>query len=210
MGMGSIMKNLKLLLEYLLEDGDISLPKGEWILLKAGDPRRERLKSNLYDLVQSTYSSIGGHYKIRSMNDLDEYRYWIVTDVDDDPEADAVIMGKPSAIGNKTGIMASDGGSAASGAVKSKFKDLLRGGQVGGLGGWWGELSGKPAYAMISRGAPVIESELMAKKLLGVDIEWHGDHPDSDAPSIFRSVRGWYTRRIGDKSATKIIVGIPS
>lgn len=208
--MDNVMQsNVEKLLKYLLE-GESSLPKGEWILLDRGDERRERLKTDLYDMIQSTYSSIGGHLKIKSIEDLDSYRYWIVTDIDDDPEADAVIMGKPVGIGIKKGLIASDGSAAGGSAVKNKSIDLLSGGRVGGLGGWWGELSGKPAYAMLSRGAPAIESESMARKLLDTDIEWHGEHPDSEAPSVFRSARGWYTRRIGDHRALKIIVGIPS
>ena len=76
---------------------------------------------------------------------------------------------------------------------------------------WWGEVSGKPAYAMIKRGAPAVEDESTARRLMdGDDFVWHGEHPDPNAPPMFKSVNGWYTKKFGDKSSTKIILGSPS
>jgi len=192
------------------EGSELEAPKGEWVLLQPGDPRRERVKSDLYDAVQATYAPIGGHLQVQSPGDLDRYTFWVVADVDSDPDADVAIMGKPAAVGNKMGLAANDGGPAAAAAYKDMSARLRSGGSVGGVSGWWGELSGKPAYAMLSRGAPAVEDEAEVRSLLaGEDIEWHGEHPDPEAPQVFKAARGWYTRRIGSKSATKIIVGSP-
>ena len=202
----------RLVRSILLEEVEGSVlpaPKGEWVLLNRGDLIRDEIKSSLYGLVQKTYEPIGGHLKINSPDDLDDYNYWVVSDVDDDPDADVVIMGKSSRHGVKKGVGANDGSSKAIAAYKSMSANLHSGGSVAGLGGWWGELSGKPAYAMLSRGAPAVEDEKQVKKMLGDDIEWHGEHPDPDAPAVFKAARGWYTRRIGDKLTTKIIVGMP-
>ena len=188
-----------------------ALPKGQWVLLQTGDPAREQVKQSLYDMVQQTYAGIGGHFKITAPDSLDRYTYWVVQDLDADPDADVAIMGKPDIAGNKMGAAANDGTPAAVKAYKNKSAELRKGGSVGGVGNWWGEVSGKPAYAMISRGAKAVEDPAKVAQLLaGDDFEFHGEHPDPNAPAVFRSVRGWYTKKFGDKSSTKIILGNPS
>ena len=189
-----------------------TLPKGVWVMLQAGDPRREAVKQELYELVCQTYASIGGHVKVCEPASLDRYRYWMVEDLDEDPEIDVALFGKPDIAGNKMGGAANDGTPAARAAYKAKGAELRSGGEVGGVGNWWGEVSGKPAYALLRRGAPAIEDETAVRTLLaGDDFDWHGDHPDPNAPDIFKKVKGWYTKRFGDGSAhTKILIGSPS
>lgn len=204
---------MKLLREYIreliIEAGGV-VPEKEWTLLQAGDPRREEVKLNLFDLIQQTYADIGGHFKITSPDSLDRYTYWVVSDLDDDPEVDVAIFGKPDVAGNKLGAAGNDGSPAASAAYKSKSAEMRAGGAVGGVGNWWGEVSGKPAYAMIKRGAPAVEDEQQVAALLaGDDYIFHGAHPDPNAPAMFKSVNGWYTKKFGDKSSTKIILGSP-
>jgi len=208
------MKNQTLLRLYvsaiLKEDHEI-LPKGEWVLLNPNDPRREAIKNSLYDMIQQTYSSIGGHFKITDPNSLNRYAFWVVQDLDDDPEADVALLGKPDIAGQKMGAAANDGTPAASAAYKDKSAELRAGGEIGGVGNWWGEVSGKPAYAMLRRGAKAVEDEAKVAQLLaGDDYVFHGPHPDPSAPELFKSVKGWYTKKFGDYSSTKIILGNPS
>ena len=187
------------------------LPQDEWVLLQPGDPRREMVKDDLYDMVQTTYADIGGHFKIQSAGDLERYNYWVVKDIDDEPDADVAIMGKPDVGGVKMGAAANDGTPAAAAEYKNKSTELRRGGSVDGVGNWWGEVSGKPAYAMIKRGAPAVEDEGTARMLMaGDDFEWHGEHPDPKADAMFKSVKGWYTKKFGNYKSTKIILGSPS
>ncbi len=187
-----------------------SLPKNEWLLLKPGDPRREEIKDSLYNMVQSTYESIGGHFKIQDSSDLDRYSFWVVKDLDDDPDADVALFGKPDIGGQKMGAAANDGSPAASAAYKNKSSELRAGGSIDGVGNWWGEVSDKPAYAMIRRGAPAVEDEQKVAQLLsGDDYEWHGEYP-YDEPALFKTVKGWYTKKFGDHKSTKIILGSPS
>ena len=109
------------------------------------------------------------------------------------------------------GGAANDGTPAAAAAYKEKSAELRAGGNVDGVGNWWGEVSGKPAFAMIKRGAKAVEDEAKARQLLdGDDIEWHGEHPDPEAPAMFKSVKGWYTKKFGSKASTKIILGSPT
>lgn len=188
-----------------------SLPKNQWVLLQSGDPVRDMIKNDLYDMVQQTYASIGGHFKITSPDSLDRYMYWVVQDLDGDPEPDVAIMGKPDISGNKLGAAANDGSPAASAAYKDKSAELRGGGSIGGVGNWWGEVSGKPAYAMLKRGAKAVEDEAKVMELLaGDDLVFHGAHPDPNAPALFKSVNGWYTKRFGGHESTKIILGSPS
>ena len=185
--------------------------KGEWILLAPGDERRETVKQTLYDLVQDTYAPIGGHVKISEPTSLERYNYWIVSDLDEDPEIDIGIFGKPDVGGNKLGGVGHDGSGAAKSAYKEKSTELRSGGSVDGVGNWWGEVSGGPAAALIKRHAPAIEDEARVMALLdGDNIVWHGAHPTAPPDSIFQQVSGWYTKMFGSEGHTKIIMGSPS
>jgi len=132
---------MSLLREYireLLVEEDGPLPKGQWVLLQPNDERREVIKDQLFGLVQATYADIGGHFKITSPSSLDRYNYWIVNDLDEDPDADVVMMGRPFVGGSKMGASANDGSSAAKSAYKNKSTELRKGGEVGGVSNWWG------------------------------------------------------------------------
>jgi hypothetical protein len=204
-----INESVRMFVRRVLKE-NYQLPKGQWLLLQPGDPLRDAVKLDLFDLVQTTYEPIGGHFKISSPDSLERYNFWIVQDLDDDPEVDVAIMGKPDIAGNKMGAAANDGSGAASSAYKNKSADLRAGGEVSGVGNWWGEVSGKPAYAMIKRGAKAVSDEAKVAELLaGDNFEFHGEHPDPNAPALFKSVTGWYTKKFGDKSSTKIILGNP-
>ena len=161
--------------------------------------------------MQSTYADIGGHFLIQSAVDLERYSYWVVKDLDEDPDADVAILGKPDVGGVKMGGAANDGSGAAAAEYKQKSAELRSGGSIDGIGNWWGEVSGKPAYAMIKRGAPAVEDENVARRIMaGDDFVWHGAHPDPNAPPLFKSVNGWYTKKFGSHESTKIILGSPS
>jgi hypothetical protein len=195
--------------EILIEHEEEALPKGDWVLLQPGDPRRDRVKDEVFDIVQSSYADLGGHFKIGSPGDLDQYTYWAVVDLDEDPEVDAGILGKSKGGGAKMSVVASDGSGPGAAAAKDTPASLASGGSLGGVGGWWGEMSDKMAYAVIKRGGPALEDEARVRQLVGDDIVWHGEHPDPNAPAVFKSVKGWYSRSIGGHEATKVIIGSP-
>lgn len=191
------------------DTGEPVFPKGEWILLQPGDERLEAAKEDLYGMIQDTYSDIGGHVKISSPDSLSKYQFWVVQDVDEDSDIDVAMFGKPE-FGVKLGGAANDGSAAAASAYKEKGAELRAGGSVAGVGNWWGEVSGKPAYALLKRGAPAIESEEQVSRLLGGDdYVFHGEHPDPNAAPLFKSVKGWYTKNFGGSKHTKILLGNP-
>ena len=190
--------------------GDV--PKGQWIPLSPGTDEFNLVRHQLYNLVNTAYDGMdGGHIKItgKGPDSLDRYRHWVVVDHDEDPEIDVAIFGKPE-FGTKSGGVGHDGSRASVSMYKNKSADLRKGESIGGIGNWWGEVSGKAAYALLSRQAPAIEDEEKVAQLLGDDrYEWHGEHPDPDAPPLFKSKKGWYTKWFGNTPHTKIIVGNP-
>jgi hypothetical protein len=195
--------------EGAMEEPKYELPKGEWVLLSPGDPLRDAVQQDLYDLVAQTYSDIGGHVKISGAGDMGRYPIWVVIDHDDDPDVDIGIFGKPVS-GTKSAGVGHDGSGASTSMYKATSADIRSGGSIGGVGNWWGEVSGKAAYALLSRGAPAIEDEAQVRALMpGKKIVWHGEHPDQNADGMFKSVKGWYTKDFGAKSHTKIIIGNP-
>lgn len=202
---------LRLLIREMLKEESGVIPQDEWTLLQPGDPRRDAVKEDLYSMVCDTYAPIGGHFKVCKAQDLERYTYWIVKDIDDDPDIDVAILGKPDIAGAKMGAAANDGSTAAAAEYKSKSAELRAGGSIAGIGNWWGEVSGKPAYAMLKRGAKAVEDESKVAQLLaGDDYVFHGKHPDPNAPSLFKSVNGWYTKSFDGERSTKIILGSPS
>jgi hypothetical protein len=59
----------------------------------------------------------------------------------------------------------------------------------------WGEVSGKPEHMLRKLGAPVIPNKA-ASRLIGKEVELH---PNGE----------YYTRKIGQKSVTKVAMGFP-
>tara|TARA_Y100001963_G_C6758216_1_gene438022 strand:+ start:27 stop:710 length:684 start_codon:yes stop_codon:yes gene_type:complete len=192
-----------------LEEPHYELPKGEWVLLEPGDPIRDMVQKDLYDLVNQTYGDIGGHVKVQGSGDMSRYPIWVVIDHDEDPELDVGIFGKAQS-GTKSGGVGHDGSGKSRALYKTTSADIRSGGSIAGVGNWWGEVSGSPAYALLKRGAPAVENEDMVRALMpGKKIVWHGEHPDPDADPMFKSVKGWYTKDFGDSAHTKIIIGNP-
>ena len=194
-----------------IEGSKYELPKGQWVLLSHGDPLRDAIQQDLYDLVSQTYEEIGGHVKISGPGDMGRYPIWVVIDHDEDPDVDIGIFGK-SQSGTKAGGVGHDGSGASSSMYKTTSADIRSGGSIAGVGNWWGEVSGKAAYALLNRGAPAIEDEATVRALMpGKKIVWSGEHPDGEkAAPLFRTVKGWYTKDFGEGGEhTKIIIGSP-
>ena len=205
------MVSLKELVRELIRE-QIEFPKNTWVALEPGTAEFAEVQDHLYNLVNTAYSGMdGGHIKItgKGPESLGRYRFWVAVDHDDDPELDLTIFGKPE-FGTKSAGVGHDGSPKSISTYKDKGAELRSGGSVGGIGNWWGEVSGKAAYALLSRRAPAIESEAEVARLLDGDrYEWHGAHPDPNAPELFKSVNGWYTKWFGSVPHTKIIVGNP-
>jgi hypothetical protein len=188
---------------------EFDFPTRKWVLLKNNDPRKSEIHDDVFDLIQSTYRDIGGHYNIKSSSDIYRNKYWLVQDTDADNHVDVAILAKDES-GTKVTTVANDGSDDAVKAYKQKSVSLHTGESIDGVQNWWIEVSGKPAYALLNRGAPAIEDEDHVRHALtGDKIVWYGEHPDETAPELFKRYKGWYGRKFGDHMSTKIIVGKP-
>lgn len=188
-------------------------PKGQWVSIDPESSDFQELSDHLYDLVNNAYAGLdGGHIKItgKGPESLSRYKFWTVLDHDADPDIDVTLFGKPE-LGTKSGGVGHDGSKESIRIYKQKSAEIRGGESIGKIKNWWGEVSGKAAYALIKRGAPAVENPDRAAELLAGDkYEWHGEHPDPDAPEMFKKVKGWYTKDFGSKGKhTKIIIGNP-
>ena len=187
------------LIDILLER---EYPKGKYV--QVTDPKElEDLQSQLFDLIQNAYASIGGHVKFKSPRDVmdPELTYWKVADVDEDPEIDVTTFGKNTKYGIKHTGMGHDGDKPNIKSLLKHKSDLLK------SSGHYVEVSG-PAYKAFVEigGVPTIDNEEIVRNiLLGKELEWNGTHPTDSS----KKGEGWYTRTIGGQEHTKIMAGIP-
>jgi len=176
---------------------ELELPKGKYVAPSRDD--LEDIKQVLFDLIQTAYAPIGGHLKINSPDDITnaDLDYWKVADIDADPEIDVTYFGKKTPLGIKhTGIGHDGVKSHIKHVLIQKTKELKKPGH-------YVELSGAAFDSFYKRGGvPTIDDEVTVRKVLQKDIEWHGAHPKGAKPG-----EGWYTRIIGGKPVTKILVG---
>jgi hypothetical protein len=173
--------------------------KNKTVHLHAGEELANENEPDLVDMIKTSYAKVGGHPKINNVGDLSsEYPDWVVIDIDDDPEADVGVFGKPDKKGMKLGASATDGTPLAKQAMNHLKSQLF-------TNGWWAEVSDAPAHIAINKlGLKPVDSEEYVRELLnGKEIVWHGEHPEGKFPGT----HGWYSRMIGDKSHAKIIVG---
>jgi hypothetical protein len=165
--------------------------KNKWIYLTQDE--KEEFAQELFDLIDNAYASIGGHPNYKSPADImgaEGDADYMVIDLDDDPEFDAVKISKNKAAGNKSVGMGHDGSKAAKSAAVNISAALLK------MPGFYAEISGKLLDILSSKGAPIIRDEDIIRKVLkGKEIEMNDD--------------GSYSREIGGEKHTKVLMGNP-
>ena len=176
---------------------ELQLPKDQYVSLDSSDV--EDAKEVLFDLIQTAYAPIGGHLNFKSPNDVldPELDHWVAADIDADPEIDVTFFGRETPYGIKHTGMGHDG-------ERENIKKLLitKTAELKKPGNYV-ELSGAAFDSFHGKGGvPIIDDEATVRKVLQKDIEWHGAHPTGTKPG-----NGWYTRTIGGKPVTKILVG---
>lgn len=173
--------------------------KDKVVYAHAGTALADELEPDLVDMIQTSYAKAGGNPKINKVGDISaEYPDWVLMDIDEDPEVDVALFGRPTKFGPKLGASATDGTQVAKDAMTKLKGDLLR-------NGWWAEVSGAPAHIALNKlkMMPIEDKEAVIDLLDGKKIEWHGEHPEGKFPGTF----GWYSRDIGGTKHAKIIVG---
>tara|TARA_Y100000034_G_scaffold125141_1_gene174297 strand:+ start:727 stop:1332 length:606 start_codon:yes stop_codon:yes gene_type:complete len=183
---------------------DFETDKGEWFDVPEEEIAIHRpehdVDDEVFDLIDLAYKPVGGHVKLPTADALPrKYTFFDTVDVDDDPEADAVIFGKHQDGNLKLGGMGHDGGKGKE-AIKKRKNQLLK------KPGTYVETSGAPAHLALKAGNPAITDEEKVRAILKKEIEWVGKHPNRD---FGPNTDGWYYRKIGPagKKYLKILIG---
>ena len=180
---------------------ELDLPKGKYVEPTSADV--DDLKSDLYKLVANAYAPIGGHLKYSNPESMKDpnLKFWRVADIDADPEIDVVYFGKQTPFGVKHTGMGHDGD-------RENIKNLLRkkSEELKNPGNYV-EVSGAAFDSFVGKGGvPTINDEEAVRRILGnrrsSETTWHGKHPEGKKPG-----EGWYSRTIGGKPVTKIMIG---
>jgi hypothetical protein len=184
---------------------DYEVPKDEWFDIPLEDIKQGAIErggeiniaDELYSLIDTAYSKIGGHLKLPNVETLPgKYTDWIAVDLDDDPEPDATRFSK----GPKMSGSGHDGTRKGIDAYLAKTAQLLK------TQGFYGEMSKGIAHIMIKyHNVPFVPSQEDVEKVLGEPVEWLGPHPDGK----YAGYDGWYIREIGGHDEMKIMVGRP-
>ena len=166
-------------------------PKNKWVYLTQDE--KEEFAIELFNLIDNAYASIGGHPNYKSPSDVmgaERGSDYMVIDLDDDPEFDAVKVSKKRTAGNKSVAMGHDGTKPAKSAAVNITALLLK------QPGHFVEVSGVLKDILKAKGAPIVTDEDIIRKVLkGKEIELNDD--------------GSYQREIGGKVFTKMLMGKP-
>lgn len=197
---------MNLLREYIREllqekkFSDLKIPKGTWTNVPlqyiSSTPDDPGLDQEIFDLISTAYSSLpGGNIKVKSASDIPGgYTFFDTVDLDEDPQPDAVVFGKPRGSALKIGGMGHDGGKGKRASI-AHLIELLK------QPGTFAEVSGAPAEIALKAGVPAIEDEQKVRDLIKRDLEWIGEIEGKPG-------RGWYKRQYGPGVAhLKIVVG---
>jgi hypothetical protein len=195
---------IKLFEEFINENSGevLKTKKGKWTKI---DPRKHAdLSGEFFDLISIAYSTLGGHAKVKSPEDVfadKNWTFWQGVDLHGSPDLDLIIWGQNTKYGVKFSGVGHDGEKDSTREYLSHKSDILK------KPGYYGEVSGKLADIMMDKfKVPSVDSQEDVEELLkGKAIEWHGENPTD--PS--RSGKGWYTRVLGGVSHTKIMIGKP-
>lgn len=189
--------------EYLNEktSGEIFDPtRNKPVVFDIHDVHDSEFTEEMFNLINVAYSSIGGHLKIKTFQDLvsnPNWNFWQGVDIHDTNDFDLILFGKKTKYGLKFIGMGHDGQQDSKSAVLNLQSDSLH------KLGFYLEVCGKLAEILIKKyNAPIVEDPEVVKKVLGKDIEWKGTVPG-------HSGNGWYSRQIADDMHDKIMLGRP-
>lgn len=203
-------------LSRMHEDFASSFPnsKNKWIIIGRDDLGDMELSQQIFKLIDDAYKSIGGHANLKSPDDLrkdletGELSFIKAMDLDEEPDPDVMLGYKKTSFGNKAVVSSAKKSSdnAKQALIHAKANEF-------NTGQAYGEVSGPIAKKLLDAGVKSIEDENQVRTMLkGKEIIWHGEHPElatlpPNIASAFQKSKGWYTRTIGGKPFTKIIVG---
>jgi len=142
----------------------------------------------ILDLIKTAYSKKGGNIEIKSAEDLKngDITYWVLKDIDQDPDVDLAIGGKFTQSGVKVTVLGQDGSKEAKKESIKKMMDLMN------FGGFYAEMDQDLADKL---NLTIITDETIIRKVINKDLKYNQD--------------GSYDRKIGGSQHTKVLVGKP-
>jgi hypothetical protein len=184
---------MKSILRRILENEDtfnsLYHKKNKWIEIEGIE--KKILSRELFDLIEKSYTDIGGHFEIRSSDDIMNFPIIKAIDLDDDNYSDVVKLSKMTKYGEKSLASGSDGNTESKRELlRMKARELFHRGH-------YAEVSGKFAEILLNKfNVPYVNNKQDVETVLNKDVEWIGD--------------GWYKRNISSAgNHKKILVGIP-
>lgn len=175
----------------LLKEDD-GFDKNQWIYLT--DKEKDEFADEIFNLINTAYAPIGGNPNYKSDADVtgaEGDANYMVIDLDDDPEFDAVKVTKDKGAGEKSVAMGHDNTPPAKSAAVNITALMLK------EPGHYIEVSGKLKDILQSKGVPVVtDKETIERVMKGKDIKINDD--------------GTYSRSIGGEMHTKVLMGNPS
>lgn len=144
--------------------------KNKWIeMLEAG--KRKQIADNLYVLIQNSYGKMGGHVSIPNVAAVfnPKMYYWEAVDIDDDPDADAVIFGRRSPYGMKISGIGHDGNKKSKSELMHQLAKQLR------KKGYWVEASDRVSEILYGANVPYLDDQKVVEKLFGQPVRWLND-----------------------------------
>ena len=165
----------------------IELPKNKYIELGSSDAAD--YADTIIDLIKTAYAHIGGNLEFKNANNIKngDVSYWVLKDIDNEPDPEIVLGGKPTKSGTKITVLGQDGSREAKKDMILKMIELMK------TRGFYAELDKDLAQKL---GLPSIRNEKQVRNVLQKDLEWHSD--------------GSYTREIAGTKHDKVMVGIPN
>jgi len=178
------MKHIKLFEDWLVEKVD--LPKNTYVELSSSDAAD--YADDIIELINKSYAHVGGNLEFRNANDIknSDISYWILKDIDNDPDPEIAFGGKDTPKGKKITVMSQDGSSPAKKDAILKMIELMK------TRGFYAELDPDLAQKF---GLSPIRDEKKVRDVLKKDLEWNND--------------GSYVRDIGGSKHEKVLVGLP-
>lgn len=163
-----------------------SFKKNSYVELKKQDVKD--FAKDIFDLINIAYANKGGNLELKTADDISksDITYWLAKDIDDDPDADIVIGGKPTSHGFKLTVLGQDGSSPSKRDMVQKMIELMK------TRGFYAELDVNLAQKL---GLKHITDEKKIRSVLNKDIEYKED--------------GSYDRNIAGDLHRKVLVGIP-
>jgi hypothetical protein len=186
---------------------DLKPKKGEWLQIPNNEFDPE-LSAELFDLIDKSYSYVGGHANYRKPEDIPLGKdkddpgtiVWYGLDFDEDPEADVVNISKKTKFGLKSVGGATDGSKESKTQYVKNLVDKLN------TPGNYAEVSDAIMHILLTRyGVESIDNQEDVEKILNKKVKWVGKHPIGNYPGH----EGFYIRSIGGEEHMKIMLGKP-